>query len=129
MRTNGKKSSGESKPEVLVLDMNELEDIVKRALSGPISEADGAKILSSLGSLAWLQQELTNKDVTLARLRSLFGLNTSEKTRDVLGDQSDDKSEDRGDGREKEPRPEPKKIRRNRFAGQEGPRRRPDTMT
>ena len=43
----------------------------------------------SLGSLAWLQQELQSKDVTLARLRSLFGLNASEKTKKVLADRSD----------------------------------------
>ena len=106
--TSRKRPSGESKPEVLVLDMTELEDIVKRALSGPISEADGAKILSSLGSLAWLQQELTNKDVTLARLRSLFGLSTSEKTQTVLGDESGGEAKDRGDGSTKTPKPKAK---------------------
>lgn len=77
------------KPELLALDMSELEDIVERALSAPMSKEDGEKILSSLGSLAWLQQELAKKNVDLARLRSLFGLSTSEKTKDVLDGQPD----------------------------------------
>jgi transposase len=65
--------------------MKELEDIVKRALAGPISEAEAEKLRNSLGSLAWLQQELASKNVTLSRLRSLFGLSTSEKTKKVVG--------------------------------------------
>lgn len=82
--------SGRSKPEVLVLDMKELEDIVKRALAGPISEADAEKLLNSLGSLVWLQQELATKHVTISRLRSLFGLSTSEKTRKVIGEEAEE---------------------------------------
>lgn len=88
MRRGTDSRSGKSKPEVLVLDMKELEDIVKRALAGPISEADAEKLLNSLGSLAWLQQELATKNVTISRLRSLFGLSTSEKTRNVVGEES-----------------------------------------
>lgn len=112
MRTSGKKPSGVSKPELQIVDMSELEDIVERALSTPMSKADGEKILGSLGSLAWLQQELAKKDVDLARLRSLFGLNTSEKTKDVLGDQPDrskDGDADEDSCKDKPDRKPPKK--------------------
>ena len=128
MRTQRKSKSGRSKPEVLVLEMAELEDIVKRALSGPISEADGAKLLSSLGSLAWLQQELANKEITLARLRSLFGLSSSEKKRDVLGPANSGDtttSKPPSDDDEKpeakpQPKPKPKGHGRNAAAAYKG---------
>jgi transposase len=125
VRTQRKNKSGKSKPEVLVLEMAQLEDIVKRALSGPISEADGAKLLSSLGSLAWLQQELANKDITLARLRSLFGLNTSEKKSDLLGETDSDGEPNNppNDDNEKpkpKPKPKPKGHGRNAAADYTG---------
>ncbi len=88
MRTRRKK------PEALSLDLKELEDIIERASSGSLSEADRAKLSQTVETLAWLQQELANKDVSLARLRSLFGLNTSEKTKDVLGDASGNEPKD-----------------------------------
>lgn len=102
VRAIGKKPSGMSRPELQVVDMSELEDIVERALSAPMSKADGEKILGSLGSLAWLQQELAKKDVDLARLRSLFGLNTSEKTKDVLGEEPDEPKDDGDTGKDKD---------------------------
>jgi transposase len=70
------------------LDLHELEQIIDRARTGALSDADRAKLSQTVATLAWLQQELATKDVTLARLRSLFGLATSEKTRAVLGDRA-----------------------------------------
>ncbi|HEX5050434.1 MAG TPA: IS66 family transposase [Planctomycetota bacterium] len=64
--------------------MDDLEQIIERSRSGALSEADRSKLSQTVATLAWLQQEIANKDVTLARLRSLFGLSTSEKTKDVL---------------------------------------------
>jgi hypothetical protein len=90
VRTTRKKSSGNSKPEVQVLDVKELQEIIERAGSGPLSEADRSKLSETVDTLAWLQQELGDKDATLARLRGLFGLNTSEKTKDVLKGESGD---------------------------------------
>ncbi len=95
MTANSTKSSGKSKPDLKVVDMRKLEDIVERA-SRALPEDDGTTLRASVETLAWLQQELAKKDVDLARLRSLFGLNTSEKTRDVL-DEKADKPKGRGD--------------------------------
>ncbi|MEW5749058.1 MAG: transposase [Candidatus Thermoplasmatota archaeon] len=81
-----KTTFGTPEPEVVALDMKELEEIVERARSGKLSEEDYKKLRDTIETLAWMQQELANKNVTLARLRSLFGLNTSEKTKDVLGE-------------------------------------------
>ena len=103
MRRGANGRSGKSKPEVLVLDMKELENIVKRALAGPISEADAEKLLNSLGSLVWLQQELATKNVTISRLRSLFGLSTSEKTRKVVGEEAAKAEESEQSARDEPP--------------------------
>lgn len=109
MKTYAKKS-GESKPKLQVLDLENLNDIINRAGSGPLPEADRAKLSETVETLAWLQQELTNKDVTLARLRSLFGLSTSEKTSKVLAKESAGESdEDLGSsGRDGDETTEPK---------------------
>ena len=87
MKTSQKKP-GESKPKLQVLDLDKLNDIIQRTSSGPLPETDRAKLSETVETLAWLQQELANKDVTLARLRSLFGLSTSEKTNKVLDKKS-----------------------------------------
>lgn len=91
MKTYPKKT-GESTSKLQVLDLENLNDIINRAGSGPLPEADRAKLSETIETLAWLQQELTNKDVTLARLRSLFGLSSSEKTKNVLRKTSGDGS-------------------------------------
>ena len=79
--------SGRSKPEVLTLNAQELDEIVARAQSGPLSEEDCQKLQAVIDTLVWLHQELDAKNLTVARLRSLFGLVSSEKTAAVLGDQ------------------------------------------
>lgn len=107
MKTSGKKPGG-SKPKLRVLDLENLNDIIQRAGSGPLPETDRAKLSETIETLAWLQQELANKDVTLARLRSLFGLDTSEKTGKVLGEKTGDKSGS-DDQREKAEPKKPKK--------------------
>lgn len=107
MRATCKEPVGGSPPKLQVLDMGELEDIVERA-SRNLPEGDGVKLRASIETLAWLQQELARKNVDLARLRSLFGLNTNEKTRNVLGEQ--DQAESGGDdSREDRPGPQPNK--------------------
>jgi len=127
VRTSGNTTI--TKSELVILDVKELEDIIKRGLSSPISEEEGAKLLDSLGSLAWLQQELAKKNVDLARLRSLFGLDTSEKTDKVLGKLSDGESDTGDDRDETEPnkpktdKPKPKGHGRNSADDYEGAER------
>jgi len=108
VKTSSKKTSGTSKSklEVLTLDMKELEDIVERARSGKLSEDDCKKLKDTIGTLAWMQQELADKEMTMARLRNLFGLSTSEKTSKVLG--KDSKKN------EKDPKPKPKKKKKKK---------------
>jgi len=105
-----KRPRGGRKPETKAIDLGELEDIIERAGSGPLSEADRAKLEETVKTLAWMQHELANKDLTLARLRSLFGLSKSEKTKTVLGNDSDREPEGQDeDDQDQKSKREPKK--------------------
>lgn len=103
MKTACKKPSGRSKPEVLVLDMTDLDETLARIRAAGVSEPDCAKMKALADTVAWLHQELDDKTLTISRLRSLFGLSKSEKTRAVVGgseDGSDDKPKDKDVGGE-----------------------------
>ena len=78
--------SGGSKPAVVVLEMGELDDILARLRSAGVSEQDCEKLGALVDTVEWLRQELDQNRLTVRRLRSLFGLSTSEKTKKVLGD-------------------------------------------
>ena len=73
--------------ERLEISMEELEDILERAKTGPLTEEECAKLHKALETLLYVTDLLGNKDTTIARLRKiLFGAST-EKTRNVLGGQ------------------------------------------
>ena len=111
MRTSRKSAAGKHRPDVLVLPMGELDDIVTRARTSPLSEEDCAKLRASVGTLWWLHQELDKQTLTLARMRSMFGLSTSEKTKVVLDKAQQGEAQpepEKGQRPEKEPKPKPK---------------------
>lgn len=67
--------------------MNELEEILRRAATGPIPPEDLQKLRSAMETLGWLQGEISRKDASLGRLRKLlFGTPKTEKTRQILGE-------------------------------------------
>jgi transposase len=69
------------------IDMKNLEEILQRALTGPISPEDHRKLRAAMETLGWLQSEIGRKNASLGRLRKLlFGTPTTEKTQKVLGD-------------------------------------------
>jgi hypothetical protein len=76
------------RPKVDISQLGDLHQIIDRARAGPLPDEECQKIRDVLGTLSWLQSELQNKNLTIARLRRLFGLTSSEKTRDVCGDPS-----------------------------------------
>ncbi len=123
------KPRGESKSAVQAIDLKELQKIIEQAGSKPLSEADRAKLSETVNSLAWLQQQLAQKNVSIARLRSLFGLQPTEKTDAVLGRKSadpsttdDGKGDDGGKGAEK-PKKKRKGHGRNSAADYKGAQR------
>jgi transposase len=71
-------------PEVKSLSTGELKGIVAKARVEPISEGEQANLDAVIETLEWVTSELDNKTLTLARLRRLFGIQSSEKTKDVF---------------------------------------------
>ena len=62
----------------------ELEAILSRSRTGPLSAEDHAQLEAVIHTLAFLTQQLEAKGTTLARLRKLIFGSSSEKTKDVL---------------------------------------------
>jgi transposase len=71
--------------ERLEISMEELEDILERAKTSPLTEEECAKLHKALETLMYVTDLVGDKDTTIARLRKiLFGAST-EKIRNVLG--------------------------------------------
>lgn len=72
------------RPEVKRVDEEQLKALIDRAREGALSEEECADLLAVVETLAFVVRELDEKNLTLSRLRSLFGLSTSEKLSSVL---------------------------------------------
>jgi transposase len=71
--------------ERLEISMGELEDILERAKTTPLTEEECAKLHKAFETLMYVTDLVGDKDTTIARLRKiLFGAST-EKIRNVLG--------------------------------------------
>lgn len=114
--------------------MTELDEIFHRATRGPLSTEDVEKLREAIKTLAWLQGQISRKDVSLGRLRQmLFGKQTTEKTRQVLGDASPPSVKKEGEDDKGEPpqrdlpedvtRPQPKGHGRHAAADYPGAER------
>ena len=108
-------------PKRVEIDMKELEEILQRALTGPISQEDHRKLRAAMETLGWLQGEIGRKDASLGRLRKLlFGTPKTEKTSQVLGESAqkvpeggDEKPEDPPQAASPDPKPAPAGHGRN----------------
>ena len=127
-------------PRRIEIGMDELEAIVERARTGPLSEQDYAKLKAALETLGFLTEELEAKGASIDRLRRLLFGPKTERTRDVLGPKAgggepstESAPPAAGDdaGREKQPpqaagdKPKPKGHGRNGAAAYSGAKRRP----
>jgi len=86
-KSGGKKRAGPT-PDLKDLEFpaEELKAIVDRARSGPITEAEAAKLQAIISTFELLKAELKSKGTSIERLkRMIFGAST-EKTRAVLGE-------------------------------------------
>ncbi len=73
--------------ERLEISMEELEEILERAKAGPLTEEECVKLHKAFETLMYVTDLVGDKDTTIARLRKiLFGAST-EKIRNVLGDE------------------------------------------
>lgn len=87
--------------ERVEIGMDELDAILVRARSAPISEADHQQLKAAISTLAFLTRELEKKRTSIAKLRQLlFGAKT-EKTDAVLNrNQQHDTASDQADGQQ-----------------------------
>jgi transposase len=75
------------------LDLGDLEAIIGRTESGPLSAEDREKLKAAVETLAFLTRELESKGTSIKRLRNLlFGAST-EKTSRIVGGATKAKSE------------------------------------
>ena len=70
--------------ERMDLDQSELEAILERAKTTPMSEAEYTKLHAAVETLVFLTQELEKKHVSLQRLKQLLFGATTETTRKVI---------------------------------------------
>jgi transposase len=67
------------------VSMDELDDILERAQTGPLTEEECAKLRGAFETLLYVTDLVGDKDTTIHKLRKiLFGAST-EKTRNVIG--------------------------------------------
>ncbi len=85
--------------ERLEISMEELEDILERAKTSPLTEEECAKLHKAFETLMYVTDLVGDKDTTIARLRKiLFGAST-EKIRNVLGGEGPKAASSGRDGR------------------------------
>ncbi len=99
-----------SRPKVkhLDLDMAELEAILERTRSGPLSEEEHDRLKAVVTTLARLTQELEKKRTSITRLRNLLFGPRTEKTDEVLkqnGQKEDGSSAAGSSGKDKKKKP------------------------
>jgi len=70
--------------EPIEIDMKELQELLKRARAGPLSDEEYKKLKAAVDTLGHLADLIEDKDTTIRELRQLLFGRTSEKTRTVL---------------------------------------------
>ncbi|MEJ2472222.1 MAG: transposase [Desulfuromonadales bacterium] len=78
-------------PPVIELSLAEKDSFLQR-MKGIVDKDDFAIIVSMTDTLAWLNRELEQEKLTIARLKALFGI-TSEKSKDILPPSSEQQGE------------------------------------
>ena len=82
-RSQGRRT-GPGNPELIELEMSELEAILERSKTTPMSEEEYQKLHAAMETLVFLTQELEKKRVSVQRLKQLLFGATTETTRKVM---------------------------------------------
>lgn len=83
-RANATPPAAENPAEPLELDVRELEAILERAKTTPMSEAEYTKLHAALETLIFLTGELEKKHVSIQKLKQLLFGATTESTRKLV---------------------------------------------
>jgi hypothetical protein len=74
----------DNEPERIELDRCELEAILERARTAPISEEESAKLRAVVETLVFLTGELEKKHVSIQKLKQLLFGSATESTKKVI---------------------------------------------
>ena len=77
-------------PERIEVSVQEISAIVERTQTGALSAADHAKLKAAIDTFALITAQLLTKTVSVDRLRNMIFGASSERTRDVLGDSTEE---------------------------------------
>ena len=69
-----------TKPEVVSLNHAEVEALKKRVSGSTLSADDQKVVLATLSFNFWLQTQLSRAQLTILRLKKIFGLPTEKKS-------------------------------------------------
>lgn len=92
-RRQAKQRTGPKRSKRQDVSADELHAIIERAKS-VLSASDQEKLTGAVDTLAYLTQELDTKGASIRRLRKIIFGSSSEKTRDVVGQGSEDAPSD-----------------------------------
>jgi len=70
--------------EVIEVNLQELQALLKQARQEPLGEEDYQKLKAALDALGYLTELIGDKDTTISRLRALLAKPSTEKTSKVL---------------------------------------------
>jgi len=104
----------------LEVDQRELEAILERAKTTPMSEAEYTKLHAAVETLAFLTQELEKKRVSIQRLKQMLFGTTTESTRKVLEKILGDTGKDPPSGEDTAPESEPQTQEKAKGHGRHG---------
>lgn len=71
--------SKKNKPTIIDINEDSLEGIKSRVFSSSLLEEDKKIIVAIVVAYAWLQSQLENTKLTIARLKKLFGFITEKR--------------------------------------------------
>jgi hypothetical protein len=67
-------------PELMTLTAEEAEALKSRITAGMLLESDKKIMLGLISFTLWLQKQLSLAKLSIARLKSMFGISTEKKT-------------------------------------------------
>jgi hypothetical protein len=107
-----------SRPVVIDVDMKVVRDVLERA-GAVLSSDDHACLVVLVTTFVDISNLVRERGTTIARLRRLFGLASSEKSADVLGDDASTAAPPSESGSSSDP---PAGLQRAAAGGCSGPR-------
>ena len=84
-------------PGVTRVDEEELKALIERSKEGALSEDEAGELKAVVETLAYVVRELDEKNLTMRRLRALFGISMSEKLSSLLPKEQGDEQADESD--------------------------------